>query len=116
MSKQDKTDESGKRPRSLDPVFDAEDTNIRRPPRDGELPLPYERDESPEKDEPDPNRPRQVIEQAARDIQRGLRDTDQHGVPSDVPGPGSDPANSPGADVPPEGVNVANQSRRQREK
>ncbi|WP_265942511.1 hypothetical protein [Dechloromonas sp. A34] len=31
--------------------------------------------------------PRQVIEQAARDISRGLRDTDLHGTPSNVPGP-----------------------------
>ena len=44
--------------------------------------------------------PREVIEQAARDIQRGLRDTDQHGIPSDVPGPGIAPERSPGADVP----------------
>jgi len=50
--------------------------------------------------------PRQVIEQAARDISRGLRDTDLHGTPSNVPGPGPSPEQSPGADVPPEGVNV----------
>lgn len=92
----------------LDPVFDAEDTNIRRAPKDGELPLPFERDESPGKHEPDANRRREVIEQAGRDIERGLRDTDQHGVPSDVPGPGADPEKSPGADVPPGGVDVEN--------
>ncbi|BAL26518.1 hypothetical protein [Azoarcus sp. KH32C] len=51
--------------------------------------------------------PRQVIEQAARDIRRGLRDTDRHGTPSDVPGPGVPPERSPGAAVPEEGVNVA---------
>lgn len=50
--------------------------------------------------------PRQVIEQAARDISRGLRDTDLHGTPSNVPGPGPQPEHSPGAEVPPEGVNV----------
>lgn len=44
--------------------------------------------------------PREVIEQAARDISRGLRDTDLHGIPSNVPGPGPDPEHSPGADVP----------------
>lgn len=50
--------------------------------------------------------PRQVIEQAARDIGRGLRDTDLHGTPSNVPGPGPAPENSPGADVPAEGVDA----------
>jgi hypothetical protein len=50
--------------------------------------------------------PRQVIEQAARDIGRGLRDTDLHGTPSNVPGPGPNPEHSPGAEVPPEGVKV----------
>lgn len=50
--------------------------------------------------------PRQVIEQAARDISRGLRDTDLHGTPSNVPGPGPAPENSPGAEVPPEGVDA----------
>lgn len=50
--------------------------------------------------------PRQVIEQAARDIGRGLRDTDLHGIPSNVPGPGPAPEQSPGADVPPTGVAV----------
>ena len=44
--------------------------------------------------------PREVIEQAARDIRRGLRDTDRHGTPSDVPGPGPDPEHSPGAELP----------------
>lgn len=50
--------------------------------------------------------PRQVIEQAARDISRGLRDTDLHGTPSNVPGPGPNPEQSPGAEVPPEGVSA----------
>lgn len=46
--------------------------------------------------------PREAIEQAARDISRGLRDTDLHGTPSNVPGPGPDPEQSPGAEVPPD--------------
>ena len=31
--------------------------------------------------------PRQVIQQATRDIARGLKDTDLHGTPTNVPGP-----------------------------
>ncbi|HEX6734547.1 MAG TPA: hypothetical protein VF096_07015 [Azonexus sp.] len=31
--------------------------------------------------------PRLVIQQATRDIARGLKDTDLHGTPSNVPGP-----------------------------
>ena len=50
--------------------------------------------------------PRQIIEQAARDINLGLRDTDLHGTPSNVPGPGVAPERSPGAEVPPDGVSV----------
>jgi hypothetical protein len=50
--------------------------------------------------------PRQVIEQAARDIERGLRDTDLHGTPSNVPGPGPAPERSPGAEVPPAGIDT----------
>lgn len=50
--------------------------------------------------------PREVIEQAVRDISRGLRDTDLHGTPTNVPGPGPQPEKSPGAEVPPDGVNV----------
>lgn len=83
------------------PLLDKEDANLSRPQRQGDLPLPHERDESPGKDADDR---REVIEQAARDISRGLRDTDQHGVPSDVPGPGVAPEDSPGAEVPPRGV------------
>jgi hypothetical protein len=69
--------------------------------------LPHERDETanPEGDKTAGNTgPRQITEQAARDIARGLRDTDCHGTPSDVPGPGADPGHTPGADVPPGGV------------
>lgn len=69
--------------------------------------LPHERDEAPDpagSEVPAPAGPRDLTGQAARDIARGLRDTDRHGTPSDVPGPGPEPERSPGADVPPEGV------------
>lgn len=46
--------------------------------------------------------PRQVIEQAASDIAHGLKDTDLHGTPSDVPGPVT--ADPQQAEVPPAGV------------
>lgn len=36
--------------------------------------------------------PRQIIQQAARDIARGLEDTDRHGIPNNVPGPTSQQA------------------------
>jgi hypothetical protein len=49
---------------------------------------------------------RNLIKQAERDISRGLRDTDLHGVPSNVPGPGPAPEQTPGASVPPDGVDV----------
>lgn len=65
--------------------------------------LPFERDETADPgNRVDPETPglRDVIQQAARDIKQGLRDTDQHGIPSDVPGPGLDPEETPGADVP----------------
>lgn len=99
MSKEGRTPESGRK--QPYPIFDAEDANVARPQKSRDLPLPHERDESPARDA---DERREVIEQAARDISRGLRDTDQHGVPSDVPGPGVSPEESPGADVPPGGV------------
>ena len=56
---------------------------------------PDERDESAES-RPVIDRkvlgPRRVIQQAARDIARGLKDTDQHGTPTNVPGPVSQQA------------------------
>lgn len=85
-------------------------------PANNPEPLPHERDEAVDASDTAGGRdlgPRQVIEQAARDIGRGLRDTDRHGVPSDVPGPGPAPSESPGAEVPPEGVSRKNYSRRQ---
>lgn len=79
----------------------------RRPGQD-KLPLPHERDQTPETIPPRTEKgPRQVIDQAASDIRRGLRDSERRGVPSDVPGPGAAPQDSPGAEVPPEGVDGA---------
>lgn len=66
-------------------------------------PLPHERDQTPDPDAGG-GADREITEQAARDIARGLRDTDRKGIPSDVPGPGAHPERTPGADVPPEGV------------
>lgn len=54
--------------------------------------------------------PRQVIEQAASDVAHGLVDTDLHGTQNDVPGPGPAPEDSPGAEVPREGVDRKNYS------
>lgn len=65
-------------------------------PRGRGLPLPHERDESTGgTDDP----PREVMKQAARDIQRGLVDTDMRATPgldakkrrALVPGPGGAP-------------------------
>lgn len=53
------------------------DTTVRRD-RDAEPQLPHERDESSERDDA----PRPVIEQAHRDVARGLVDTDR-GPPMD---------------------------------
>lgn len=66
-------------------------------------PLPHERDQDAEQAE-GAGSPRGLTEQAARDIARGLRDTERRGAPSDVPGPGPAPERSPGAAVPPGGV------------
>lgn len=95
--------------KSVNRKLSGQDTNVARPPQDTDLPLPHERDEAPATPPQagETGRPRQVIEQAARDIRRGLRDTDRRGVPSDVPGPGVAPERSPGAEVPDEGVDVA---------
>lgn len=66
---------------------------------------------------PDPDQrdfgPRQVIDQAASDIAHGLKDTDLHGIPSDVPGPGPAAEDSPGAEVPPEGGDRQHYAERQ---
>ena len=83
---------------------EARPTRDRRPVT---RPLPHERDQVLDPENPGP---REVTGQAARDIARGLRDTDR-GVPSDVPGPGVDPEHSPGADVPREGGDRDNHNR-----
>ena len=73
-----------------------------------DLRMPHERDESPKDgaDKLNSSTPvaRQVIEQAASDIARGLRDTERRGVPSDVPSPGPAPENTPGGEVPESGI------------
>ena len=82
------------------PVADAEDTNAARAPVVDQLPLPHERDEAPDPKAPGSTGPRKVVEQAARDIARGLKDTDRHGIPSDVPGAEVPPEGTPDTDVP----------------
>jgi hypothetical protein len=60
----------------------------RAPERD--MPLPHERDEAPypEMDrDVAPYGPTDRVEQAARDVEHGLVDTDRRGTPSDVPRP-----------------------------
>lgn len=50
--------------------------------------LPHERDESPDKradGEREAIPDRAVMEQAAADVERGLRDTEARGIPSDPP-------------------------------
>lgn len=86
---------------------DADDTNLKHPEGKRDLRLPHERDEAPDpldSSETTPvGGPRQVIEQAASDVSRGLVDTDLHGIPSNVPASGPEPEQSPGAEVPQEG-------------
>lgn len=86
----------------------SDDLDPRRPSNHGDLRLPHEHDESPK-----PGRdvdisssplPRQVVEQAASDITRGLRDSERRGIPSDVPAPGPAPENSPGGEIPADGI------------
>lgn len=69
----------------------------------GDLAQPDERDETPEAGPVDRKvlGPRLVIQQAASDIEHGLKDTDLHGTPSNVPGPTS--KDTPVAAVPAQG-------------
>jgi hypothetical protein len=60
--------------------------------------LPHELDETPDTGLPQEGT-RDVVKQGARDVRRGLRDTERRGVPSDVPGPSDDPQRTRGADV-----------------
>jgi len=59
----------------------------RAPPLPSEvgLQLPHERDESPMPEAGEVRGPRGRIRQAARDIERGLIDTEARGTPSNVP-------------------------------
>jgi hypothetical protein len=63
--------------------------NRRAPPLPSEagLQLPHERDESPQPETSGAHGPRDGIRQAARDVERGLVDTEARGTPSNVPGP-----------------------------
>lgn len=61
--------------------------------------LPHERDQTADPHGEDTGS-RELIEQAGRDIKRGLRDTERRGTLNDVPGTGVDPQSTPGADVP----------------
>ncbi|MCG2578728.1 hypothetical protein LZ012_17155 [Dechloromonas sp. XY25] len=55
----------------------------------GGLAQPDERDQTPAGTAVDRKTigPRQIIQQAARDVARGLQDTDLHGTSTNVPGP-----------------------------
>lgn len=85
-----------------------EDVDPAQPSNQGDMRLPHEHDESPkagrDADVSGTPPPRQVVEQAASDITRGLRDSERRGTPSDVPAPGPAPENSPGGDVPAAGI------------
>lgn len=85
-----------------------EDVDPAQPSNQGDLRLPHEHDESPkvgrDTDVSSTPLPRQVVEQAASDITRGLRDSERRGIPSDVPAPGPAPENSPGGDAPAAGI------------
>lgn len=74
------------------PLPRSNDTDLSRPAP--EPALPFERDESPNREGP-AGASRQVIEQAARDVARGVRDTERRGIPSDVPGPTGKPGPYP---------------------
>ena len=84
------------------------DLDPSQPSNHGDLRLPHEHDESPKsgRDVDVSSTPlaRQVVEQAASDITRGLRDTERRGIPSDVPAPGPDPEDSQGGEVPVAGI------------
>lgn len=92
-------DTQGASPEDLDPA---------NPSNQGDLRLPHEHDEAStagrDVDISSSPLPRQVIEQAASDITRGLCDSERRGIPSDVPAPGPTAENSPGGEVPAGGV------------
>jgi hypothetical protein len=94
---------------------DAEDIDASTP-SNTDLRLPHEHDEGPksgtDRRVSSSPPPRQVIDQAASDITRGLRDTERRGIPSDVPAQGPKPENSPGGEVPAEGLDKRSTSTR----
>jgi hypothetical protein len=85
-----------------------EDLDPAQPSNHGDMRLPHEHDEAAKSgrdvDVSTSPLPRQVVEQAASDITRGLRDSERRGTPSDVPAPGPDPEESPGGEVPKTGI------------
>ena len=58
-----------------------------RPTGDGPASLPHDRDEKPvePKDDAQHRANRAPVEQARRDVESGVQDTERIGVPSDVP-------------------------------
>lgn len=63
---------------------------VRRGPRlpsESGLQLPHERDQSPHSEDSGMHGPRDTIRQAARDVARGLVDTEARGTPSNLPRP-----------------------------
>jgi hypothetical protein len=58
---------------------------------ESDLPLPHERDETPDQRKASGHAAqhglRDEIRQAARDVRRGLRDTEARGIPSNLPRP-----------------------------
>ena len=85
-----------------------EDLDATQPSNRGDLRLPHEHDEAPKAgrdvETSSSPLPRQVVEQAASDITRGLRDSERRGIPSDVPAPGPDPEDSQGGEAPAAGI------------
>ena len=70
----------------VDQQRDAPDGIERGRGRSDRMRLPHERDESPLPGGR-PAAPTKVGTQAARDIERGLVDTERRGIPNDLPGP-----------------------------
>jgi hypothetical protein len=62
-------------------------------PSDADAPLPHDRDESrgPVKEDGQHRHNRKPIEQARRDVESGIKDTERIGTPNDVPTSGHKP-------------------------
>ena len=74
----------------VDQLRDAPDGIERGRGRSDRMRLPHERDQSPLQDaDPavEPTGPTEVVKQAARDVARGLVDTERRGTPNDLPRP-----------------------------